>query len=141
MRPIRRIVVHGSATPPMMDIGVREIRRWHLERGWSDIGYHFVIRRNGRIERGRPVEQPGAHAKGYNRDSIGVCLVGGTDRKGRPDANYTYDQYYQLNQLVHELVFEYGVPLSEVVGHRDLPGVRKACPCFDVRGFFSEWSI
>jgi Negative regulator of beta-lactamase expression len=121
-----------------MDIGAETIRRWHTDpeprgRGWTDIGYHFVIRRNGSVENGRDVERPGAHAYGYNEDSIGVCLVGGTDANDRlhAEANYTMEQYRALEELVHVLLDRH--PDAEVLGHRDLPGVKKACPCFDVR--------
>ena len=146
MREINRIIVHCSATPPDMDIGADEIRGWHKERGWDDIGYHAVIRRDGTIEPGRPVEISGAHAQGHNADSIGVCLVGGVKREtvaGHstlvPEANFTAEQYARLLEYVDDLQFERWKeeldPL-DVVGHRDLPGVAKDCPCFDVRSFF-----
>jgi N-acetyl-anhydromuramyl-L-alanine amidase AmpD len=130
MREINRLVVHASATRPGQDIGVREIRRWHKRRGWRDIGYHFVIRRNGVCETGRPVQQIGAHARGFNRDSIGICMVGGIDARGRPMDNFTGAQYRTLLALLKFLVTSHSP--SEIVGHRDLPGVNKACPCFDV---------
>lgn len=136
MRPINKIIVHCAATKPSMDIGVEEIREWHRERGWGDVGYHYVIRRDGTIEKGRPVEVAGAHARGHNTDSIGICLVGGINEKGDPDANFTYYQYLSLYDLLDEMEEYYGEKV-EVLGHRDLPGVSKACPCFDVRSFFS----
>ena len=72
-----------------MDIGVKEIRKWHVdENKWSDIGYHDVIRRNGAIETGRPLEKPGAHAKGHNQNAIGICLVGGKADDGGPEFNF-----------------------------------------------------
>jgi Negative regulator of beta-lactamase expression len=137
MRPIRSIIVHCSATPPDMDIGVETIDGWHRDRGWASIGYHYVIRRNGRVETGRNIEHPGAHARGANQDSVGVCLVGGTDAddKTKAEANFTLTQYRALEELVWTLRGRYGS--LEVMGHRDLPGVRKACPCFDVRCLFS----
>ena len=74
MRKINRIVVHCSATPPDLDVGVYEIDHWHRERGFNSIGYHEIIRRNGFLEMGRPLKTIGAHVKGYNEDSIGICI-------------------------------------------------------------------
>jgi N-acetyl-anhydromuramyl-L-alanine amidase AmpD len=136
MREIKRLIIHCAATKPDMDIGVEEIREWHKERGWKDIGYHFVIRRTGEIEKGRPVSQVGAHAKGHNLDSIGICLVGGIDEDGDADANFTFEQYVALEQFVDEAEDYYGD--LDVLGHRDLPGVAKACPCFDVTSFLEN---
>lgn len=136
MRSINRIVVHCSATDDNVDIGAAEIRKWHTDKGWSDIGYHYVIRRNGMIEVGRPLEQAGAHAEGFNANSIGVCLVGGVeaDDKMKAEVNYTREQWYTLAGLVQDLSerFQFAI----VHGHRDLPGVTKACPCFDVRAWW-----
>lgn len=113
-----------------MNIGVREIDQWHRDRGWSGIGYHFVIRRSGKVETGRPVTRQGAHARGFNRNTIAVCLVGGVDTDSEPEDNYTKAQYAALVRLVNDLRTEHDI--VSVIGHRDLPGVRKACPCFDV---------
>lgn len=130
MRKIDTIIVHCSATPPEMDIGADEIREWHKAKGWDDIGYHFVIRRNGIVEIGRPVHKFGAHAKGHNKGSIGVCLIGGNNK-----ADFTFEQYNQLNVLVNGIKNMCGI--KEVLGHCDLPGVTKLCPCFDVKSFFN----
>lgn len=144
-REINLIVVHASATPVDMDIGAEEIRCWHTDpkpkgRGWDDIGYHYVIRRNGVRELGRPIEKQGAHAHGFNEHSIGICLVGGVNANDRTkaEANFTHEQYAELNKLLIELCYMYVIPRNNVVGHRDLPGVTKACPCFDVKGFFNS---
>ncbi|MGL5965359.1 MAG: N-acetylmuramoyl-L-alanine amidase, partial [Fusobacteriaceae bacterium] len=75
------IVIHCSATKPTMDIGVRDIRMWHKQQGWLDVGYHFIIKRDGTIEEGRPVDVVGSHVKNHNSNSVGVCLVGGVDDK------------------------------------------------------------
>lgn len=130
------IVVHCAATPPTLDIGVAEIRKWHTDpppegRGWSDIGYHFVIRRNGNIETGRPHATQGAHVAGYNAESVGICLVGGVDATHKPSPNYTEAQWIALRALVHAMTIEY--PNAEVLGHRDFPNVAKACPSFAVK--------
>lgn len=130
MRDIDAIVIHCAATPPDVDVGVEEIRDWHVNgNGWSDVGYHYIVRRNGMIEGGRPVEEPGAHAKGHNANSIGICLVGGVDAENRPDSNYTRAQWASLARIVRSLRASY--PDARILGHRDLPGVTKACPSFD----------
>lgn len=136
MREINRIIVHCSATKPSMDIGVEDIRRWHIDRGWSDIGYHWVITRDGTVEKGRSEKVAGAHARGHNQDSIAICLVGGINEDGQPDCNYTAAQYKALNDTINGIYGRYNI--HEVLGHRDLKGVTKACPCFDVRAFISS---
>lgn len=132
MRKIDTIVVHCTATPPTMDIGVPTVRKWHMEgRGWSDIGYHFLVTRDGRIQKGRPIERQGAHAKGFNATSIGLCYVGGVDASLKPEDNRTEAQNVSMMELITELTERFHI--TEVLGHRDLPKVRKACPSFDVK--------
>lgn len=121
---VDKIIIHCADTPEGMDIGVSEIRDWHLERGWSDVGYHFVIRLDGKIERGRNLDTPGAHARGYNMNSIGICYVGGKDDKD----TRTAEQLKSLDYLIQTLRLIY--PGAKVLGHRDLPGVKKYCPSF-----------
>lgn len=136
MRPIHSIVIHCSATRPNWEGGAREIRQWHVDdNNWSDIGYHFVIRRDGKVEDGRPVPIPGAHVKGYNKTSIGICLVGGVDENGDPDANFTRDQWLQLQSSVVSLRRKY--PGASIFGHRDLDP-KKDCPCFDVKAWWNR---
>ena len=139
MRQIDLIVLHCSDTVASMDIGADEIRRWHMSdpRTWSDIGYHFVIRRDGTLEQGRPIDIPGAHAYGYNAHSIGVVMVGGKSRGGAADCNFTQAQWAALDDTVRTLRSTYG-QTTEVIGHRDLPGVGKACPTFDVNAYLTE---
>lgn len=132
MRDIRRIIVHCADTPPSLDIGAAEIDRWHRERGWAGIGYHGVIRRDGRYEPGRDLERAGAHAYGHNADSLAVCLVGGQGEDGGPENNFTAAQMQTLEALVTAGRRQFNVPDEGIMGHRDLPGVTKACPCFDV---------
>ncbi len=136
------IVVHCAATPPSMDIGAKEIDRWHRERGMSRIGYHYVIRRSGELETGRSLKDVGAHAVGFNLVSVGICLVGGVGEKdktgalGRPEANFTPAQLHTLADQVRWLKGVY--PKAQVLGHRDLPSAHaklKACPSFDVRAW------
>lgn len=142
-RQTKYIVVHCSATPPDADIGADEIDTWHKERGWSGIGYHAVIRRDGQVEFGRHFDEVGAHVKGWNTRSVGVCMVGGVDATGTPENNFTQDQFDSLVAVT--VVLERAYPEAEIVGHRDLsPDVNgdgivtsdewlKACPSFDVK--------
>ena len=128
-----RIVIHCSATPPMRDIGRVEIDQWHKARGWAGIGYHFIIRRDGTLEYGREVTKVGAHAKGHNARSIAVCLVGGVDADGKPEANFTDKQWVALERIVAALRLVW--PAAEVIGHNEV--ARKACPSFDVQGWLA----
>lgn len=123
MRKIDRIILHCSDTPAKMDIGSKEINKWHRQNGWASIGYHYVIRRNGTIEDGRSDATIGAHCYGYNRTSLGICLVG----RGK----YTKAQFEALKTLLKELQYKY--PDTEIKGHYDFSN--KTCPMFDVE----EW--
>lgn len=139
MRDINLIIIHCAATYPRMDIGVKEIRQWHMrDNGWSDIGYHYVIRRDGALETGRPLERAGAHCQGKNAGSIGICLVGGLEKtpagKSVPAANFTNAQYAALHKLLQELAEKF--PGAEIRGHQDF--ARKACPCFDVAAWWED---
>lgn len=136
MRTIDSIFIHCSATPPEMDVGVTAIRRWHKERGWSDIGYHYVIKRDGTTQQGRPVSRMGAHTKGYNATSIGICLAGGVNAKGKPQANYTRAQWMMLEFLVDDLMGQYGIPHTNIHGHNEVSA--KACPCFYVPAWLNS---
>lgn len=128
-------MIHCAATRPEMDIGVSEIREWHLARGFSDIGYADVIRRDGCVEEGRNIDDVGAHVKGYNEISVGICLVGGIDKKNRPENNFTDAQFKSLKRLLRFYKAKY--PKAAVVGHNELdPG--KACPSFDVQEWLRE---
>lgn len=134
MRDINLAIIHCADTYKRMDIGVKEIDQWHRERGFDSCGYHFVIRRDGKLEQGRPMEQTGAHAAGYNYESLGICLVGGRSDDDEPEFNYTADQMMKLRALVAILKDLY--PGIEVIGHRDVSG--KACPSFDAKAYFAE---
>ena len=136
MRPIDEIIVHCSATKPDMDIGVDVIRDWHVhERRWTDVGYHFIIKRDGSVDDGRPVSKIGAHARGHNEESIGVCLVGGVDASNKPDSNFNIKQLNALVSLVIHLKSEFP-EIDKVTGHRDYSNM-KACPCFDVEALLA----
>ena len=128
------IVIHCSATRGSQNFTAADIRRWHLEKGWKDIGYHFVIRRGGTVEPGRAQDAIGSHVQGHNTDSVGICLVGGIDDKTwKPADNFTAAQWKSLRTLVERLTKTY--PAAKVLGHRDFPGVQKACPSFNARAW------
>lgn len=133
MREIKKIIVHCSATRPSMDVGAREIRDWHTKNnGWSDIGYHGVIRRDGTFEPGRSFDTPGAHTSGQNKNSVGICLVGGVGGDNKtPENNFTPAQFETLERTVRELLQKF--PEATVHGHNEFAA--KACPSFNVR----EW--
>ncbi len=133
------LVVHCSATPGTLDIGATEIRGWHKAKGWSDIGYHFVIRRDGKVELGRPENMVGSHVQGHNANSLGICLVGGTDAKQRPQNNFTPEQWASLQTLLMRLTQKYRG--ATILGHRDFPKVAKACPCFDAIKWAQEMGL
>lgn len=132
------IAIHCSATPTTMNIGVKEVRQWHRAKGWIDVGYHFIIRRDGTVELGRPVDTVGAHVEGYNPTSIGICLIGGVDKNNKAEDNFTAEQYAALKRLLTDLQQAY--PNAAVQGHRDFPNVKKDCPCFDVRAWVKAGS-
>lgn len=130
-REITLLVVHCSATRCDRDYSFETCREDHIRnRGFADIGYHFYITRDGRIHRGRSLDREGAHARGWNRHSIGICYEGGLDPQGRPADTRTAAQRASLTALLARLRTDY--PDATTVGHRDLPGVNKACPCYDV---------
>lgn len=128
------IFVHCTATKPHQDIGVREVRQWHKEQGWLDVGYHFIIRKDGTVEPGRDESAVGSHAKGHNHNSIGVCLVGGINDKGDFEANFTPQQMQSLRTLLTELMEKY--PSALLKAHHDV--APKACPSFDLQRWWTK---
>lgn len=134
MRNITTIIIHCAATKPTMDIGAKEIEQWHRARGFFGIGYHYVIRRDGTIETGRPLEKAGAHAEGHNADSIGICMAGGIDNKGKPQNNFTDAQWDSLAKLTKDLVQSYGA--LKIIGHNEVAA--KACPSFSVQKWLAN---
>lgn len=126
-RKINKIIIHCSATPPDMDIDADRVDEWHKERGFSGIGYHFFIKRNGQIQIGRSLEKSGAHTKGHNKNSIGVCYAGGVDKDMCPEDNRTSSQISSFLLLLRLLKNIF--PEAVINGHRDFS--TKACPSFD----------
>ncbi len=143
MRNIKHIVVHASATREGKNFHAKDIDNWHKHRGWRCIGYHYVVNLDGKIEKGRLESEIGAHVRGYNRESIGVCYIGGLDVNGVAKDTRTPQQKVALSILLKELKTRY--PSATILGHRDLSPDRngngviepfeflKVCPCFDAK--------
>lgn len=130
MRKINEIIIHCSATPEGKDFTVSDIDRWHKQRGWKGIGYHYVIYRDGSIHPGRNETEIGAHCVGHNANSIGVCYIGGCAKDGKtPKDTRTSEQRSALRNLVNQLKSKY--PNAAVHGHREFAA--KNCPSFDVK--------
>lgn len=133
---VKWLVIHYSATPVERDTSSQDIDEMHRARGFKEIGYHFFIRKNGDVETGRDTSQPGrfetgAHSKGENSKSIGICYEGGVNLS---DVNRGYDsrtaaQTKAMIDLIDELLQRY--PNATVEGHRDMPGASTQCPGFD----------
>lgn len=149
------IVVHNAASSPSMQVDAHEIGRWHRARGYLAIGYHFVITRDGRWEKGRPMDVEGAHVRGLNHRTIGICLPGGiTEREAtpadgkaamargfvalpnKPEQNFTEEQYASLVEMILMLWGSY--PDAQVVGHGDLDPRKPHCPGFSVAQFLKD---
>jgi N-acetylmuramoyl-L-alanine amidase len=129
MRKINKIIVHCTATPEEREVTTSDLHKWHVEeRGWKDIGYHFFIDIFGKVHECRPVEQTGAHTKGNNWDSIGVCYAGGLDKDLKTKDTRTEEQKDALEHLLCQLKDTYG---GVVYGHRDFS--TKDCPSFDAK--------
>ena len=133
MRTIDKIIIHCSATPENRDIKTETIRSWHVKgNGWSDIGYHFVIELDGAVKNGRALHKMGAHTRGENAHSIGVCYVGGIDKNKNAKDTRTDAQKNSLNKLISALMLDHSE--ASVHGHNEFSA--KACPSFDVQKEF-----
>ena len=145
MRKLDEIIIHCSATRPewmdnnTLDEQVKEINRWHREeRGWSGIGYHFVVGRRGGVAQGRPVSQVGAHVKGHNRYTIGVCLIGGHGSNENDDFfdHFTNEQNESLRYLIKQIMNRYPT-VKAISGHNNYAA--KACPGFRVDEWYRKY--
>lgn len=149
MRKINLIVVHCSATPEGKDFTVEDIDRWHRQRGFKKIGYHFVVYRDGSVHKGRDINEVGAHVKGYNSNSIGVCYIGGLTADGKKTKDTrTPAQKQGLKNLLAQLKKQF--PNAKILGHRDLSPDKnhdgkiepnewiKKCPSFDAKTEYSS---
>lgn len=127
-RNITEIIIHCSATPEGRDYIVENIRQWHLQRGFNDVGYHYIIYRDGSVHKGRDESVVGAHCTGHNSNSIGVCYIGGMDKANKqPKDTRTPEQKESLINLLKELKTKY--PNAVIHSHNDF--ANKACPSFN----------
>ena len=129
MREINEVIIHCSATKEGRDYTVADIDRWHRQRGWNGIGYHYVIYRDGTIHEGRNVQIMGAHCKKHNANSIGIVYIGGLDENGKPKDTRTNCQKAAMYNLLRSIKKLY--PGVTIHGHNEFAA--KACPCFDVQ--------
>ena len=136
MRTINLIVIHCSATKVTRNFTVADLEACHKSQGWSGIGYHYYITKDGQLHQTRPEEVPGIHAKRYNAHSIGICYEGGLDANGQTDDTRTPAQKHTLLNLLRSLKYDY--PGAKILGHRDLPWVKKDCPCFDAQSEYAD---
>lgn len=134
MRTISLLIIHCSAVKPNQTSSAAQIDQWHRARGWKCIGYHYVIRRDGTIEKGRPESMVGAHVKNHNSHSIGICYEGGLDARGKPSDTRTPEQKASLRALLIELHKSY--PHALIVGHDTF--ANKACPCFNAAKEYAD---
>ena len=135
MRNINLIVIHCSATRCNRDFPVEALEACHRARGFNGIGYHYYITKDGQLHSTRSETVPGAHARKFNKNSIGICYEGGLDEKGKPADTRTPAQKRTLLVLLACLRADY--PDAKILGHRDLPWVNKSCPCFDARSEYN----
>lgn len=136
------ITIHCSATrPSWSDCDVEDLRHMHTSKGWSDIGYHWVITRDGIMQVGRPMSRNGAGVKGHNANNIHICLIGGVDEDNKPVNNFTGNQFDTLRHAITSFAGRHGIREENIKGHRDWPNVAKECPCFDVQDKLQEWKI
>lgn len=128
---IKNLVVHCSASRPKLFVDAAVIERWHRQRGLLKIGYHYVVLRDGTVQKGRLDTEVGAHVAGHNSGSLGICMVGGlNDTTGKPENNFTDKQFDSLKVLLTKLKDSH--PEAVILGHRDFPDVAKDCPCWSV---------
>ena len=128
-RPIDKVIIHCTATKEGQDVSVETIRKWHQARNWKDIGYHYVISRNGQVHTGRDLASVGAHCFRQNRGSIGIVYVGGLDENGKAKDTRTFEQNIGFIYLLRMIKYHY--PEATIHGHNEFSN--KACPCFDAQ--------
>lgn len=134
-RKITEIIVHCSATAEGRNFTTEDITRWHKAQGWVTIGYHYVVHLDGSVHAGRSMDLAGAHCYGHNKESVGVCYIGGLAADGRtPKDTRTPEQRAALRKLLAGLRAKY--PKARIYGHRDFAA--KACPCFDAKAEYAD---
>ena len=131
---IDKIIIHCSATKEGVDFHVKDIDRWHKQKGYKCVGYHYVITLDGAIEKGRNEDEIGAHCKGYNANSIGICYIGGLDKEGNAKDTRTVQQRAALFLLLNQLKAKY--PNATIHGHNEF--ANKACPSFNVQAEYGD---
>jgi len=135
MRLVKEIIIHCSATREEQQVSVDTIRDWHLAKGWNDIGYHFYIDLDGTINKGRDIDKIGAHCKGHNRNSIGICYCGGVESDGKtPKDTRTEVQKESLLHVLKTLKAMYQDAI--IYSHNEF--ANKACPSFDATGEYEN---
>ena len=140
MKEIKEIILHCSATKEGKDFKASDIDIWHKERGFKMIGYNYVIDLDGTVENGRPINMDGAHTVGHNKNSIGICYIGGCDSKLKAKDTRTVEQKQSLYLLVYQLLNLYGLSIANVHCHNEFAA--KACPSFKIEQFrkeYNEW--
>jgi N-acetylmuramoyl-L-alanine amidase len=133
MRKINEIILHCSATPEGKDFKAKDIRIWHKQNGWSDIGYHYIIDLDGTVEKGRDESKIGAHCLNHNTNSIGICYIGGCDKNMQPKDTRTQAQKDALLDLVFLLMQQYKLNINQVHCHNEY--ANKACPSYTIESF------
>ena len=126
------IVIHCTQTPADMDVDVEKVTQWHKQRGFDTIGYHYLIKRDGTLQLGRDEDVVGAHAVAVNGTSIGICMIGGSNKNGDWENNFLPEQFDTLKQIVETLKDKYNI--ERIIGHYEVDDVKK-CPSFNVK----EW--
>ena len=130
MKKVDKVIVHCTATPEGRHTTVEDVKRWHLDRGWSDIGYHFLVYLDGTVHEGRSLDVQGAHCRSQNKNSIGIAYVGGIDKVNfKPKDTRTDEQKEALVDMLE--FFKIAHPEAVIYGHRDF--ANKACPSFDAK--------
>lgn len=133
------VILHCTATPEGKDYTAETIDKWHKGNGWSCIGYHYIIYRDGTVHRGRPEYTIGAHCQNHNSKSIGICYVGGLEADGKKAKDTrTPEQHKAIIELVRDILSRYKLKLSNVHCHNEF--ATKACPCFTTDEFIKEYS-
>lgn len=134
-RQIKEIAVHCSATKEGQHFTAADIDGWHRKQGWKEIGYNAVVLLDGTIQPGRDEAKVPSHAVGHNANSIAICYIGGVDAAGKPKDTRTPAQKLALERWLREKKAQY--PGAHILGHRDYPGVKKACPSFDAKAEYA----